>query len=84
MGEGAAKKALINCIGVWTLPGQIALASTPRPATSSAVASVTKQDTARFARTVGDVLICRAFLWSVLGMVYRPRVDYHRPPAHLV
>ena len=40
-----------------------------------------QQNTARIARTAMNVAICRAFLRSVLVMLYRPLMDRYRPPS---
>jgi hypothetical protein len=41
----------------------------------------THQNTDCIARTARNVLICRAFVRSVLPKVYRPLVDPYRPPS---
>jgi hypothetical protein len=39
----------------------------------------TRQNTDRIARNTVNVLVCRAFLRSVLTMVHRPLMDRYRP-----
>ena len=39
--------------------------------------------TARIARTVSIVAVCRTFVQSVLTMVYRPHMDHYRPQSRV-
>jgi hypothetical protein len=41
------------------------------------------RNTARIARTVINVVICRTFLRSVYGVVYRPLMDHYRLPSQI-
>ncbi len=43
----------------------------------------THQSTDRIARIVINVLICRAFLRSVYGVVYRPVMGHYRPQSEV-
>ena len=40
-------------------------------------------NTDRIARTVSNMAVCRAFLRSVHGMVYRPLMDRYRPLSYV-
>jgi hypothetical protein len=40
-----------------------------------------QRNTARIARTVFIVAVCRTFMRSILIMLYRPLIDRYRPPS---
>jgi hypothetical protein len=42
-----------------------------------------RQNTARIARTVGNVVVCRTFVRSIHGVVNRPLIDRYRPPSEV-
>jgi hypothetical protein len=50
---------------------------------SASLSGRTSRNTARIARTIDNVVVCRGFVRSILRAQYRPLMDHYRPHARV-